>query len=250
MPGGGRLVVEAQNVEYDNESAAQHPELAPGRYLLLIVTDTGHGMPKEIADRAFDPFFTTKPKGQGTGLGLATVYGIVQQAGGRVSIYSEVDRGTSVRVLLPAVEVAAKQAQPVRELAAPVRPGAVILLVEDEPAVRGAARRILAGSGYEVLEAPDAHAALELDATRPGRIDLLVSDMVMPGLSGRELARRLRERRPDLRVMYMSGYAEEAATGVDDFDGPLLTKPFARRPLLDMVNSVLGGALAAERRPA
>ena len=148
------------------------------------------------------------------------------------------------------IEVAATQSEPARQPDAPVRPGAVILLVEDEPAVRGAARRILAGSGYEVLEATDAHVALELDAARRGPIDLLVSDIVMPGLSGRELARRLRERRPQLQVMYMSGYAEDAATGTSDFDGPLLTKPFARRPLLEMVNRVLGGALAAERRPA
>jgi PAS domain S-box-containing protein len=242
MPEGGRLLVEATNADYDEVAASQHADLRPGRYVLLAVTDTGPGMSPEVLARAFEPFFTTKPKGQGTGLGLATVYGVVQQAGGRVSLYSEVGQGTSVRVHLPAIESSTSNA---RAAAPPpataIRAGSVILVVEDEDAVRQAARRILVGAGCEVLEAADGQAALALSAAREGKVDLLLTDMVMPGMSGRELARRLRASRPDIRVAYMSGYAEDLPTPGQTLDGPLVTKPFTRVPLLEVVGAALEG---------
>lgn len=239
MPDGGRLVVEATNVEYDEVTASQHADLRPGRYALLAVTDTGHGMPPDVVARAFEPFFTTKPKGEGTGLGLATVYGVAQQAGGRVSIYSEVGRGTSVRVFLPAIARATEEAPASPRPTAPARAGAVILLAEDEDAVRQAARRILVSSGYKVLEAANGPAAFALSAAREGPIDLLLSDMVMPGMSGRELARRVRAARPGLPVVYMSGYADDVQAGGEALDGPLLMKPFTRGPLLEAVSAAL-----------
>jgi two-component system cell cycle sensor histidine kinase/response regulator CckA len=239
MPEGGRLVVEAANVEYDDVTAQQHGDLSPGRYVLLSVTDTGHGMSPEVVARAFEPFFTTKREGRGTGLGLATVYGIVKQAGGRVSIYSEVGRGTTVRVLLPAImpSVGPKVAAPAPIV---VHHGGVILLVEDEDAVREAARRILQSAGYEVLAAASGEEALALAAARDEAIDLLLSDMVMPGMSGRELARRLAAARPEIRVVYMSGYSDEpishARNGVAT---TLVQKPFTRDPLLAAVAETL-----------
>jgi hypothetical protein len=241
MPDGGRLLVEAANVEYDEDTASQHPDLAPGRYVLLSVTDTGQGMPPEVIARAFEPFFTTKPKGKGTGLGLATAYGVVQQAGGRISIYSEVGRGTTVRVVLPAT--APSVAVPTTAPKAPpaARPGTVVLVVEDEDAVREAAQRILSAAGYSVLTAPNGDAALQTSGAHAGRIDLLLSDMVMPGMSGRELARRLRAARPGIRVVYMSGYAEDIAARDEGLDGPLLMKPFTRVPLLQSVSTALDG---------
>jgi PAS domain S-box-containing protein len=238
MPDGGRLTATASNAEYDEVTAAQHPGLGPGRYVLLTVTDTGQGMPAEVVARAFEPFFTTKAKGQGTGLGLATVYGVVRQANGRVSIYSEVGRGTAVRVLLPAVE---RRSVPraVESVSPAVQAGALILLVEDEDAVRHAVRRILAGVGYEVLEAANGQAAVSVSAACGRRIDLLLTDMVMPGMSGRELSTRLRASRPELRVMYMSGYAENITPRDEDLDAPLLAKPFMRVRLLKAVFAAL-----------
>jgi PAS domain S-box-containing protein len=239
MPEGGRLVVQATNVEYDEDAALQHPDLSPGRYVLLSVTDTGHGMTPEVIERAFEPFFTTKPAGKGTGLGLATVYGIAKQAGGRVSIYSEVGRGTTVRVLLPAT---LPSAVPAASAHAPVviHHGRVVLLVEDEAAVREAARRILQSAGYEVLTAASGEEALALAAARAAPIDLLLSDIVMPGISGHELARRISTARPAIRVVYMSGYSAEpiarASNGAETF---LVQKPFTREPLLAAVASAL-----------
>jgi CheY-like chemotaxis protein len=243
MPDGGRLLVEASNVEYDEVSASQHADLHPGRYVLVTVSDTGHGMTKEVMDRVFEPFFTTKPTGQGTGLGLATVYGVVQQTGGRISIYSEVGRGTTMRVLLPAVRTSAPAVVESPQAAASVRPGTVILLVEDEDAVREAARRILTAAGYDVVAAPSAAVGLEKSAGRQ-KIDLLLTDMVMPGMSGRELAHRMRAARPNIRVVFMSGYAEEISTREDQLEGPLLMKPFTRRPLLDLVAATVQGMAA------
>jgi PAS domain S-box-containing protein len=239
MPEGGRLVVKATNVEYDEDTALQHPELSPGRYVLLSVSDTGHGMTPEVIERAFEPFFTTKPAGKGTGLGLATVYGIAKQAGGRVSIYSEVGRGTTVRVLLPAI---VPSAAPAPRAHAPVviHHGRVVLLVEDEGAVREAARRILHSAGYQVLTAASGEEALALVVEREKAIDLLLTDMVMPGMSGRELARRISATRPAIRIVYMSGYSDEAIVRAANGDETILVqKPFTREPLLMAVASAL-----------
>jgi PAS domain S-box-containing protein len=241
MPDGGRLVIATSNLEYDEDSAAQHADLAPGRYVLLTVTDTGTGMPKAVLDHAFEPFFTTKDQGKGTGLGLATAYGVVQQAGGRISLYSEVGKGTTVRVLLPA-RVATESVVPrVATLEAPAeRATGTILVVEDESGVREATRRILASAGYDVLESARADEALALVRDTGTSLDLVLTDMVMPGMSGLELARLLRDARPGLRVIYMTGYSEELLDGrVGAPEDTVIYKPFTRQPLLAAVATAL-----------
>jgi PAS domain S-box-containing protein len=242
MPDGGTLLIETANTQFDETSVAQLTGLVPGRYVRLTVTDTGEGMSKEVVDHAFEPFFTTKPTGKGTGLGLATVYGIAKQAGGFVSIYSEVGRGTSVRTLLPALVGTAKVQAAIVATPVAKRPaesaGIAILLVEDEPAVRMAAARILRGAGYGVTEAGSPAEAFELAKTI-SRIDLLLTDMVMPGMSGRDLGKGLREKRPDLCLVYMSGYSEELVKRDSVLDGPLVQKPFTRESLLENVGSAL-----------
>jgi len=235
MPKGGTLLIQTVNARYDEKSAAQLTNLLPGPYVRLTVTDTGEGMTKEVVEHAFEPFFTTKPTGKGTGLGLATVYGITKQSGGNVSIYSEVGQGTSVRVLLPAQFNAALTASPVAvepsvgDIAEPT--DVAILLVEDEPAVRTAAARILRAAGYSVYEASGPASAVELAGTQPD-IELLVTDMVMPGMSGRDLSRALKADRPELGVVYMTGYSEDLVMRDAKLDGPLLQKPFTRESLL------------------
>ncbi|MDP9274685.1 MAG: PAS domain S-box protein [Chloroflexota bacterium] len=242
MADGGTLLIETANARYDETAAAQLANLVPGPYVSLTVTDTGHGMSKEVIGHAFEPFFTTKPTGKGTGLGLATVYGITKQAGGNVSIYSEVGRGTSIRVLLPAQLHAVTPITsivvepPANEVGE--RGNVTILLVEDEPAVRTAAVRILRSAGYAVIEASSPVIAIELASTE-ARIDLLVTDMVMPGMSGRDLSRNLRADRPDLGVVYMSGYSEELVMRDSELDGPLLQKPFTRESLLLIVRDAV-----------
>src|SRR4029077_2612235 len=223
-------------------SAAQLTNLLPGPYVRLTVTDTGEGMTREVVEHAFEPFFTTKPTGKGTGLGLATVYGITKQAGGNVSIYSEVGQGTSIRALFPAQLDSALHVGPVlveppaNEF--PDRTDITILLVEDEPAVRAVAARTLRGAGYRLIEASSPAAAIQVSRSE-ARIDLLVTDMVMPGMSGRDLSRNLRTDRPDLSVVYMSGYSEELVIRGSKLDGPLLQKPFTRDSLLLIVRAAI-----------
>jgi two-component system, cell cycle sensor histidine kinase and response regulator CckA len=242
MPRGGTLLISSTNEEYDHDSAAQHGDLAPGRYVQVTVTDSGEGMSKEVLARAFEPFFTTKGQGKGTGLGLATAYGVVQQAGGRITIYSEAGKGTTVRVLLPAREAVAARAAP--KFVMPANDAATsartILVVEDEDAVRTAAQRILESRGYQVLQVGRPDEALDLMRKRTKPLDLLLTDMVMPGMSGRELASRLRALQPTLKVIYMSGYSEELLRrGVDGFDGTVIEKPFTSAPLLAAVAKAL-----------
>jgi PAS domain S-box-containing protein len=252
MPDGGTLLIETANARYDESAAAQHANLVPGPYVSLCVTDTGHGMTAEVIEHAFEPFFTTKPTGKGTGLGLATVYGITKQTGGSVSIYSEVGRGTSIRALFPA------QLDAVRPIVSSVvepsanegaaRTNVRILVVEDEPAVRTAAVRILRAAGYAVIEVSSSAAAIEL-ANSEARIDLLVTDMVMPGMSGRDLSRNLRAVRPDLGVVYMSGYSEELVRRHSKLDGPLLQKPFTRESLLVIVRDAVRSQVRTRGSP-
>jgi PAS domain S-box-containing protein len=243
MAQGGRLVIETENVELDEDFAAGYVNLKPGRYVRLSVADSGHGMTKEVADHAFEPFFTTKPKGQGTGLGLATVHGIVSHSGGHVTIYSEPERGTTLRIHLPAAEGAKAAAAAKAGLAGAAGSGETVLLVEDETAVRSAARRILAQAGYQVIEAASPMSALALGEDAARRIDLVLSDVVMPEMSGLEMAARLREKRPGLRVLYMSGYPQDviAHQGLVVGDVPLLEKPFTRDRLLRGVRETLSG---------
>jgi two-component system, cell cycle sensor histidine kinase and response regulator CckA len=233
MPQGGQLVVDTARHRLDDG----HPTLAPGDYVRLRVSDSGRGMSADVLERAFEPFFTTKASGEGPGLGLATVYGIVTQAGGDVSIASEPGLGSTVTVLLPAgtTPVAAEPAP--AEEPATAGHGETLLVVEDEAALREVAGRILSGAGYAVLTAEGGAEALELAAAHDGTIDLLVSDVVMPGMLGKELAERLVAARPETRVLFMSGYAQPvlASQGTLDPGVVLLEKPFTAAGLLAAV---------------
>jgi CheY-like chemotaxis protein len=220
-----------------SEGDAREGNLLPGRYVELVARDTGVGMPPEVLARAFEPFFTTKERGKGTGLGLATVYGIVTQAGGAVRLASEPGVGTTFNVLLPATTEEPK-VEDLRQERTPAAPNATVLVAEDDPAVREITRRILESAGYRVRSASDAEAALKLafvDGTPP---DLLLTDLVMPGLGGKQLARVLRQKNPGLPVLYMSAYFEDAvaanAEGIE-----LLGKPFSRGDLLEHVRRLL-----------
>ena len=242
MPRGGTLSITTENVEIDETFSGRHMGAEPGSYVLLAVNDTGRGMDRETLARAFEPFFTTKPVGEGTGLGLATVYGIVQQTGGHIWAYSEPGHGSSFKVYLPRVweDVPVREEEP----AQPATGGSeTILLVEDEEIVRSLVREMLETVGYRVLEAPDGPAALELAAECGEPIDALVSDVVMPGLSGQELAAQLTAERPSLGVLFTSGYNEEAITnhGVLSPGSAFLEKPFSAEQLAKKLRGVLDG---------
>jgi two-component system, cell cycle sensor histidine kinase and response regulator CckA len=243
MPEGGTALVETANVDFD-ASAPTEPHLTAGRYVRLEVTDTGYGMSKDVVARAFEPFFTTKPRGKGTGLGLATAYGIVQQAHGAISIQSVVGQGTTMRVHLPAqVGVAAEPARiSASSVPAAAQSEAVVFVVEDETAVRKAVMRILSDSGYSLLQAAGPKSALDLARLWAGPIDLLLTDIVMPDLSGDELARELRKARPELRVVYMTGYSGEIDIAALRIDGPVVQKPFTREALLAAIEGALAGS--------
>ena len=229
MPGGGRLTIEMRNQVLDERDVAAHHEVAAGDYAMLAVTDTGEGMGADVLARVFEPFFTTKPDGKGTGLGLPMVFGFVKQSGGHVMIQSEPGRGTTVRLYLPRAEGAEPAPRRQAIVAEPPRGNATILVVEDEPAVREVAVEILQGLGYRVLEAGDGEAALGVIAAHGREIDLLLTDVVLPGrLRGRELTRRAVLACPGLKVLYMSGYTENAIMqdGRLDEGVQLIGKPF------------------------
>jgi PAS domain S-box-containing protein len=248
MPDGGLLCIDIDNLTVDNSYVATHPTAVPGRYVRLRVSDTGCGMSREVAERAFEPFYTTKPEGSGTGLGLATVYGIVTAAGGHAQVYSELGHGTTVTALLPATEQPA--AAPGRRDRGECGPrtgsgaGRTVLLVEDEAALRQVACRILTRHGYHVLAARDGPEALALAETHQGMIHLLLTDVVMPHMLGKELATRIGRLRPATRVLYVSGYAHPvlASQGTLDPDVALLEKPFTEAALLTQVSQVLAPA--------
>jgi PAS domain S-box-containing protein len=242
MPGGGDLVLESQNVVVDDDYVARRPGLAVGRHVRLRVSDTGSGMDREVVARAFEPFFTTKPKGEGSGLGLATVYGIIKQAGGDVEIYSEPGIGTTISVMLPATEEAgAAEARPVEM--GRIRGGETVLVVEDESAMRELTRRILARNGYQVIVASGGAEAIQAAEAYDGRIDLLLTDVVMPQMLGKEVAERLGVIRPGIGVLYMSGYAQPilGSTGTLEPGVALLEKPFSEAQLLEKAREVLDG---------
>ena len=248
MPEGGDLAVETLNVKLDEVYAARRPEVRPGSYVMLAISDTGIGMDEATRARVFEPFFTTKGAGKGTGLGLATVHGVVRQSGGHVHVYSEQGHGSTFKVYLPATALAPEHVRgSAEEPCAVARPGARILLVEDEAAVRRLARAILTGMGHAVTEADDGEHALAVVARSRVQIDILVTDVVMPGMSGVQLYQQLREIYPELRVLYMSGYTENAVVhqGVLDPDVHFLQKPFTRDALCGKVRHVLD----ADRKP-
>jgi PAS domain S-box-containing protein len=264
MPSGGKLTIETSNITLDEEYARLHAPVRPGEYVMISISDTGMGMDMETQSHIFEPFFTTKgPKG--TGLGLSTVYGIVKQSGGYIWVYSDIGKGTTFKIFLPRV---ASVGEPAVQMSAPVgalstEPGTeTILLVEDEANLRYLARQFLEKQGYKVIEAADGAVAMQIVVAHEGVIHLLLTDVIMPGMNGRELAQRVSEMRPNVKVLYMSGYTENVIghNGTLDVGVRLLQKPFNLRDLKDKVREVLDAsplspevamsAQAAQRRHA
>jgi len=243
MPSGGKLTIETSNVSLDEDYARFHAPLKPGNYVTLSISDTGAGMDSETQSHIFEPFFTTKGP-RGTGLGLSTVYGIVKQSGGYIWVNSEPDKGTTFKIYLPRVaettENLAQAAAPADSVA--TEPGTeTILLVEDETNLRYLARQFLEKLGYRVIEAADGAVAMQIAVAHEGMIHLLLTDVIMPGMNGRELAQRISEIRPNTKVLYMSGYTENVIgrNGTLDAGIRLLQKPFTLRDLKSRVREVL-----------
>jgi two-component system, cell cycle sensor histidine kinase and response regulator CckA len=246
MRDGGALTIETANVELDEAQVANHGDGAAGPHVLLAVSDTGIGMDEDVRRHLFEPFYTTKPAGQGTGLGLATVFGVVKQSGGGIYVYSEPGRGSTFKIYLPATAASGTEAE--TDGADPgVRRGTeTIMVVEDDAGVRELARLMLEANGYEVLAVEDAAEAMSVCTENPARVDLLLTDVVMPGVNGRVLAERLGEVSPAMRVLFMSGYSDEAVHrhGQITDNAAFLEKPFTERALAHKVREVLDGVRA------
>jgi CheY-like chemotaxis protein len=246
MPKGGKLTVETSNVHLGEEFADSHMSVPPGHYVMLAVTDSGHGMDAQTQARIFEPFFTTKEVGKGTGLGLATVYGIVKQSEGSIWVYSEVGRGTTFKIYLPFVEGRIGEAATGIVNPELLRGAETVLLVEDEEVVRDMATEILRDSGYHVLEAKHPTEALTLAAQYEGEIQLMLTDVVMPEMSGRQLAAQLMPVRPDMKVLYMSGYTDDAIVhhGVLEPGTAFIAKPFSLEALTRKLRETLDTPVA------
>jgi two-component system, cell cycle sensor histidine kinase and response regulator CckA len=243
MPHGGRLTLATAHVELDGTLTGRHLEVQPGPYVMLSVSDTGCGMDAETQSHLFEPFFTTKEPGKGTGLGLATVYGITKQSGGHIEVHSEPGRGATFEIYLPRLDGAVPSARPADAPAAGPPPGSeTILVVEDEPRVRKLVRVTLERKGYTVLEASQGDEALQICEQHPGPLHLLVTDMVMPGVGGRELVERVRTLRPETKVLFISGYLDGAIVQQDTVlaNTPFLQKPFTPAALARKVRAILG----------
>lgn len=241
MPLGGRLTVESSNVHLDENYARSHVGVKPGEFVMIAVSDNGTGMDEKTRRHIFEPFFTTKEKGKGTGLGLATVYGIVKQAGGDIWVYSEPGQGTVFKLYFPRVrEEAAETSAP--EPVGPVATQETVLLVEDEQSVRELTFKMLQKLGYRILTANGGAEALEISRSHTGPISILVTDVVMPGMSGRQLADVLKASRPEMKVLFLSGYTEDTIVhhGVLDENVQFLPKPFSREVLGRKLRAVLG----------
>ena len=240
MPDGGRLIIETRNGAWDEAFVTSHTEVRRGRYVLVAVTDSGQGMDDATQARIFEPFFTTKGPAKGTGLGLAMVYGFVKQSGGHIEVDSELGRGTTIKIYLPRADETTPAAKSAKDMKVP-HGSETVLLVEDEDAVRTLARYVLRSSGYTVLEARNGAEGLLLGERHQGALDLLLTDVVMPRMSGRELAERMAALRPDLSVLYMSGYTDDAVIrhGVLGSDTAFLQKPFTPAALVQRVRETL-----------
>jgi signal transduction histidine kinase len=242
MPGGGTLTIDTSNITVDADTVAGGSPAPPGKTVRLRISDTGVGIPADVLEHVFEPFFTTKQDGSGTGLGLATVYGILVQAGGQIQIYTEPAIGTTFTITLPVTE------QELVPVTAPVpyqrvAKGETVLVVEDEEALRQVTQRIFTRNGYRVITAADGPAALEIARAHPGEIHLLVTDVVMPRMLGKEVAEKMREVKPDIKVLFMSGYARPvlASQGSLEPNVVLLEKPFSESELLSEAAHVLNG---------
>jgi two-component system, cell cycle sensor histidine kinase and response regulator CckA len=244
MRGGGRLTIETLDVELPEGYAYRNVgiDIPTGSYVMLVVNDTGEGMTPEVKARLFEPFFTTKPATKNTGLGLATVYGIVVQSGGYIWVESETGKGTTFKICFPRVELEEDSTDQPAPPSGSTRGSETILLVEDEDAVRSVAARVLGNQGYTVVQAANGEEALGRLDDLEGRIDLILTDVVMPDMGGLELAGRVRERRPDLKVLYMSGYAEgDKLQPKMNSEHSFLQKPFSAESLMLKVREVLDG---------
>jgi PAS domain S-box-containing protein len=241
MPNGGKIIIQTANVSLDDDLRREYSYIHPAPYVMVSVTDTGQGMSKETQSRIFEPFFTTKEKGKGTGLGLSTVYGIVKQSGGYVFVRSEPGRGTTFRIYLPRVEEAAEPLDGVPSSQSAAEGSETVLLVEDEESVRQLVRETLESKGYKVLEAEHGEAALRIASAHPAQIHLLITDVIMPGMGGRDLAKHLGESRPETAVLYLSGYTEDTFVheGVLESGTAFLQKPFTLQALARKVREVL-----------
>ena len=246
MPGGGKLTLETANTVLD-EAMARSPDVRPGEYVMLAVSDTGTGIPADVLERVFDPFFTTKEPGKGSGLGLSMVYGVVKQSRGHVKIYSEVDHGTTVRIYLPRMHDAARLE--LVSAAPPMRTGKeTILVVEDDADVRALADTMLSSLGYRVVQAGSGEEALEILSRQSP--DLMLTDVILPGAyNGRDLAERAVKLRPQLKIVYMSGYTESEVVhhGRLDAGVQLLQKPFRKQELAEKIGAVLEAPSTARR---
>jgi CheY-like chemotaxis protein len=248
MPDGGTLTITTDNLHVDRAYAAEWSSVLPGDYVRVSIADTGTGMPPEVLKHAFEPFYTTKSKGEGSGLGLATVYGAVTQAEGHVRIQSEPDQGTTFTILLPVTTQSATEAAQTPP-SSHTAYGLTALIVEDEDALREVTRRLLTRQGYTVITAANGAEAITAANSYQGTIDLLLTDVIMPQMLGREAAESIQKNRPDIRVLYMSGYAQPvlASEGRLDPDVTLLDKPFTERELLDKVCATIAGQPTASQ---
>jgi two-component system, cell cycle sensor histidine kinase and response regulator CckA len=242
MPEGGRLVIATDNFEITETVDSKHDSLKPGRYVLMSVSDTGHGMNSEIMSKIFEPFFTTKEQGKGTGLGLSTVFGIVKQSGGEIRVHSELKKGTTFEIILPRLE----EAELVKEKAdsnEPPKGTETVLIIEDETSVLKMAAQLLKNQGYRILEAPGSEDAMRVFEEHPGPIDLVLTDVVMPVCRGPALVERLKQLRDNFKVLYMSGYTDGGVgdLGVLRRGDNFIQKPFTLESLAGKVRSVLDG---------
>jgi CheY-like chemotaxis protein len=246
MPEGGRLLIETKNVEVD-ALYARLRSMRPGSYAMLALSDTGHGMDEDTKARIFEPFFTTKERGKGTGLGLSIVYGIVQQAGGTILVYSEPGQGATFKVYVPLVRQEAEAAAEALPAASPKTGTETVLIVEDERALRELVAEVLAAAGYTVLEAQTGTEAILISKGHAGPIHVLLTDLVMPEMSGRDLAEKIGLSRPSMKVLYMSGYTDDAVLrhGTLESDHAFIQKPFTEDGVLGKLRQVLDHPLPA-----